>query len=528
MTDNQSNIDGVSEQHSFSRKLGAFTSATLISRFLGYVRDALVAAFFGGGLQTDAFYAAFKVPNLVRRFFGEGSMTAAFVPVFTDVVAKEGKAEAQRFINSLFSGLLAVLTIIVGLGILFAPQLTRIVAWGFVQDPEKFSLTVDLIRLICPFLLVISLAALVTSILNSSGRFFIPAVSPSGLSIGEIGFIVLFAAHVASPIHWLAVSAVVGGAIHLLWQIPSLTREGFHLRLIKPFSHPKVKTVFLLMIPTIFGLGADQINSFVDQFSASFLINGSITALYNSNRIMQLPLALFGVAVASVSLPALSKAASNDQHDEFKNLLNFSLRIANYVLIPSFVGLAVLGFPIVQALFQHGKFTIDNSRMTYAALVPYALGLPAYSAVKILATGFYARKNTRTPVKISFLAVTINAVGNVVLMRQWGVAGLALATAIAAWFQAGALFLLLRRDMGNLGGKELVKSFISGSLVGLFMGIVCWIVSTHLLRQAPLAIRVTASIAAGLLTYFTCSKLFRIKEYQFFVDSLTRRRLPVR
>ncbi|MCB4756678.1 MAG: murein biosynthesis integral membrane protein MurJ [Elusimicrobia bacterium] len=513
------------EKHHFSRRLSAFASATLISRVLGYVRDALVATFFGGGLETDAFYAAFKVPNLIRRFLGEGSMTAAFIPVFTDVSSKKGREEAQRFIDALVSGLLVILLVITGLGILFAPQVTRIVAWGFEQDPAKFALTTDLVRLTFPFIVVVSFAALITAVLNSRGRFFVPAVAPSGLSIGEIAFILVFAMHMDSPVHGLALSAVVGGAIHLLWQLPSYYKDGYHLKLVKPFSHPEVKTVFAMMIPTIVGLGADQINSFVNQLCASFLENGSITALYNSNRVMQLPLALFGIAVASVALPALSKAASQNNQKEFKDLLNLSLRIANYVLIPSFVGLAVLGFPIIQALFQHGKFTLENSTMTYAALVPYALGLPAYSAVKILASAFYARKNTKTPVRVSIWAMTLNVVLNVALMWKFKVAGLAFATAVSAWFQAIGLFILLRKEVGLLGGRDMLRSFLAGSLVGTLMGLVCYLFSGWLFAHTFLALRVSASIGVGIVTYLLLSKIFKIKEFDFFMESLLKRKI---
>lgn len=513
------------EHRSFSRRLGAFSSATMISRILGYIRDALVAAYFGGGALTDAFYAAFKIPNLLRRFLGEGSLTAAFVPVFTDVLNKKGKEEAGRLLNSMLTGMLLLLTAIVGLGVLFAPQVARLVAWGFVRDPEKLRLTIELVRLTFPFLLLVSLAALITAVLNSSGRFFVPALAPSGLSIGEIAFIVLLASRMDSPVHGLAVSAVVGGAIHLFWQLPGLYREGFHLKLLKPFTHPQVKTVFLLMIPTVLGLCADQVNSFIDQFCASFLKDGSITALYNSNRVMQLPLALFGIAVASVALPSLSRAMSQNNETEFKETLNFSLRIANFVLIPSFIGLAVLGLPIIEALFEHGRFTHEYSKLTYRALLPYAFGLPAYSATKILASAFYSRKNTKTPVRVALWSIAVNAVFNYALMWPFGVGGLALATAISAWFQATCLFLLLKKDAGNLGGRDIVKSFVYGSMAGLAMGAVCWYACFVLMESINLYARVGIAVAIGTVFYFAGSKFLKIKEYQFFIDTLLKRKI---
>ena len=509
----------------FAQNVGIFTSATLLSRILGYVRDALVAATFGGGMVTDAFYAAFKVPNLLRRFMGEGAMTAAFVPVFTDVLTKKGEEEANRFFNALLIGIGVALSGVVAVGILFAPQVTRVVAWGFVRTPEVFDLTSDLVRLTFPFLVVISMAALVTAVLNARGRFFVPALSPAGLSVAEIGFIVVLASRMDSPVHGLAASVVVGGALHFVAQLPSLYKEGFFLRWAKPFSHPGVKSVLLLMGPAILGLAADQINSFVDQFCASFLREGSITALYNSNRVMQLPLALFGIAVSSVALPSLSRSMSQNDLSGFKSLLNFSVRIANYILIPSFFGLLAVGYPIVQILFEHGKFTETYSRMTYLALAPYAFGLPAYSTVRILATAFYARKNTRTPMRVAFWAMGLHVALNVALMWRFEVAGLAFSTAASAWFQAVVLFVLLRREVGPLGGRTLASSFLYGSAAGLVMGAVCWWMSFRLLDGQALVLRVAGPIAAGAAFYFLLSKLLRVKEYDILLNTLRRRKI---
>lgn len=513
------------EKKKFTHNVGAFTAATLLSRILGYVRDALVAAYFGGGMVTDAFYAALRVPNLLRRFLGEGSMTAAFIPVFTDVKNKKGQAEANRFFNSLFSGLLLIILVVTILGILFAPLVTHVVALGFIRFPEKLRLTSELIRLIFPFLVVISMAALLTAVLNSCGRFFIPAVAPAGLSVGMIVFILLVASKMTSPVHGLAVSVVAGGAIHFLVQIPSLLREGYTLSFAKPFAHRQVITFFLLLGPTIVGLCSDQINLFVDQFCASFLRDGSITALYNSNRIMQLPLALFGIAVASVALPALSKSASDNNVKEFKDLLNFSLRIANYVLIPSVVGLVVLGYPIVQLLFEHGRFTSEFTALTYTALVPYALGLPAYSATKIMASGFYAQKNTKTPVRVALWAMSLHVVANFALMWKFKVAGLAFSTALSAWFQAICLFLLLRKKYGMFGGKEILKSFLFGCSAGLLMGVICW-GSIHLFFAGKsVLILVPSVIAIGAVFYFGISKILKIKEFKFLIDTIRKRKI---
>ncbi len=508
---------------SFTRRLGAFVSATLISRILGYLRDALVAAYFGGGAQTDAFYAAFKIPNLLRRFLGEGSLTAAFVPVFTETIHKKGHDEARRLLQALLSGLLIVLVVLVALGILFAPQLTLLSSWGFVRDPEKFELATRLTRLIFPFLLFISLAALLTAVLNSCGRFFVPAVAPSGLSIGEIVFMLVLASRFRSPIEGLAVSAVVGVALHFLWQVPSLYREGYTLRPARPFAHPEVKRIVLLMGPTIIGLCADQVNSFVDQLCASFLRDGSITALYNSNRLMQLPLALFGVAVASVSLPALSKAAAADDPKEFKSLISFSVRISNFVLIPSVMGLLVLGYPITQLLFERGKFLPVHTQLTYWALVPCALGLPAYSATKVLASAFYARKNTKTPMNLAFLSMFVNVILDVALMWRFEVAGLTFATTAASWVQAALLFGVLRKQVGGIGGRHMSKSFLTASGAAVVMGLVLGAGEFWLFRSLPLLIRVPLATGLGAVTYLGTAWLIGAEEVKLVLASIKRR-----
>ncbi|MBV9079495.1 MAG: murein biosynthesis integral membrane protein MurJ, partial [Elusimicrobia bacterium] len=498
------------KHHKFTRSLSAFGSATLISRVLGYLRDAAVAAYFGGGYQTDAFYAAFKIPNLLRRFLGEGSLTAAFVPVFTGTLHKKGKEEAARLYDAVLTGLLAVLAVCVVLGIIFAPQVTQIVSWGFVRDPEVFRLTTQLTRLTFPFLLLICVAALMTAVLNSCGRFFVPAVAPSGLSIGEILFIVFLASRTKYPIQGLAVAAVVGVGIHLIWQVPAMRQEGYRFKIVNPLNHPEVKTVLFLMIPTIIGLCADQVNSFVDQFCASFLKEGSITALYNSNRVMQLPLALFGVAVASVALPALSHTASEENMHDFKEMLGFSIRIANYVLIPSFVGLAAIGVPIVKLLFQHGHFKPEYTLMTYQAMVGFSVGLPAYSATRIFASAFYARKNTKTPVRIAFQAMTVNAILDFALMWKYTVGGLAFATSAAGWYQAVVLFWMLRKELGLLGGREIIKSFVFSSVAGLVMGLLCYGLTYMVLTKLPLALNVLISITVGSAFYLSVSKLLKV------------------
>lgn len=508
----------------FSSRVGSFALATSFSRVLGYARDALVAHFFGGGAVTDAFYAAFRIPNLLRRFFGEGSFTAAFVPVFTEVTTTQDEWEARRFYHAIFSGLSLLLIILVGLGILLAPLVASLTAWGFSREPGKLWMTIQLVRLTFPFLLFVSLAALASGVLNTRGCFFIPAFAPAGLSIAEIAFILLLASRFREPIYGLAVSAAIGGFLHWALQLPSLSREGFPLGLARPKIIDTTR-ILKLMAPTVIGLSADQINSYVDTLCASFLATGSVTALYNSNRVMQLPLALFGIAVASVALPALSKSTAENDIPAYKDTLVHSLRTANFLIIPATLGLIMIGHPIIQLLFQHGRFTASETNLTYAALVGFTIGLPAYSGTKILASAFFALKDTKTPMRAALWAMVANVGLDVTLMWKWGVGGLAFATSASAWVNMGVLFLLLRKKVGLISGKEVIRSGVLVFVASLLMGEVAQVLVFRL--HGPLIARVFIAVLGGTAAFFAFSHLFNLEERKHFSSWLPRfRRVP--
>ena len=500
-------------RHHFTSRVGSFAAATTVSRILGYVRDALVAYVFGGGGVTDAFYAAFRIPNLLRRFFGEGSFTAAFVPIFTEVLSKEDEKEAKRFFRSIYSGLFMILLALVALGILAAPAITAMAAWGFTREPGQMNLTIQLVRLTFPFLLFVSLAALASGALNAKGRFFIPALAPAGLSIAEIFFMLFLASRFKEPIYGLAVAATVGGLLHWAIQIPSARKEGLHFSFTKP-GYADTSRILKLMAPTVIGLSADQINSYVDTLCGSFLATGSVTALYNSNRVMQLPLALFGVAVASVALPALSGSMAKKDLREYKNTLAFSLRTSNFLVIPATVGLIVIGHPIVQLLFQHGRFTPHDTDLTYVGLVGFAAGLPAYSGTKILASAFFAFQDTKTPMRASLWSMVLNICLDLSLMWTLGVAALAMDTSVAAWLNMAILFFSLRGKIGIMGGREIIRSGFLVTLASLLMSAVAYGVVYHM--PGPLIVRVGTSILTATAAFLGLSVLFDLEERKHF------------
>jgi putative peptidoglycan lipid II flippase len=507
----------------FVQHAGLVSFATFLSRVLGYVRDALVASAFGGGHVTDAFYAAFRLSNLFRRMLGEGPLATAFVPVFSEHLAKHEPREARDFFQTLFTSLSVVLVVIVGIGMVGSPWIVSLAAGGFKSaEPGTFELTVTLTRLIFPFLFFVCLAALSSAALNALGHFFVPALAPAMLSVTTIVYIVCLKQWALSPIQGLAISTTVGGLLHfaLLW--PALRREGISPRWRWNWRHPDLKRVGLLVLPALWGLSIDQVNAYVDTICASFLVEGSVTALYNSNRLMQFALALFGVSISTATLPHLSMSAARAEWGAFKENLNFSLRMTLFLVIPAMVGLIVLAHPLVMTLFQHGLFTARQTDLTAAALVAYTLGLPFYAVVKVLVSAFYARKNTKTPVRVASLCLVINMVGNLLLMHRWGPAGLAFATAVASCVNGVLLLFLLRRDMGFLGGRQIVRTTLASGLASLVMAVGVW----SFLRwgSGPVPIRALGAVVMGTGLYLLLTRGLRMEEFDHLRDMIRRRK----
>lgn len=536
------------KNNQLTRNAGKTASGTMFSRILGYIRDMLVANLFGAGIFADAFYAAFRIPNLFRRLLGEGSFSAAFIPVFSEYLHTKNKSETQKFLNAVFTALFLLLIIVSILGMFFAPVLVKIIAWGFTNDPEKMQLTIELTRLMFPFIVFICLAAFLLAILNTLHSFFLPALAPSALSVSEIVYILALAPllNPGSQIKGLAVSVIVGGALHFLIQYPKLKNMGWHLKLqlkikneqltdkggipeqagssttdtassaaIPFYKHPGIKKIAFLMLPSLIGLSVDQINSFVDTICASFLASGSITALYYSNRVMQLPLAIFGLAFASVSLPAMSKAYAQKDMPTLKNSLNHSIRSTVFIILPAAVGLMVIGLPIVQLLFERGKFDSSASLMTNSALFYYSLGLPAYAMSKIFANAFYAFQDTRTPVKTAIWSMILHVILCVLLMYPMGVAGLALSTALASYFNMFLLILYLRKRIGKIGLKKIIFSGIKSFIAAAATGVAAW----YVCKVSDIVfISVPAAILAGAATFFIIAKLLKSEELDIVVQ----------
>lgn len=412
---------------------------TLLSRMLGLARDSLLAAVFGAGGTMDAFVVAFRIPNFFRRLFAEGAFSQAFIPVLAHYRHGSTDEELRRLVDAVFSVLALVVVTVVGIGIAAAPLIITVFAPGFIDDPHQLGLSVLLLRLTFPYLLFIALTALLSGVLNTFGRFAIPAFTPALLNVAFISATLWLAPRMNEPILALGIGVLVGGALQLGIQLLAVHRLGMLPRLSWRPKHPAVGRILRLMGPAIFGVSIAQINFLVDTFLASFLQAGSISWLYYADRLMEFPLAIFGIALATVILPNLSRHHANAESERFSDTLDWALRAVLTVTLPAAAGLIVLAFPMVTTLFHYGKFDAFDAQMSAQALMAYGFGLTGFILVKVLAPGYYARQDTRTPVRIGVIAMLANLIGCLVLSGPLQHAGLALATSIAAFLNSGLL-----------------------------------------------------------------------------------------
>lgn len=497
--------------------MGSIASATFISRILGFIRDAMVAYLFGATIFSDAFYAAYRIANLFRRMFGEGAFSTAFIPVLSEYVSKD-KDKAYKFIRILMGNLLVIVLFLTLICILTAPFLIYVIASGFRDNPEQFALTIQLARIMMPYFIFISLAACLMGVLQVHKKFFIPALAPLSLSVSIILYIgilvpLFFKDYTISQlVVGLSISVLIGGLGQLLFMVPSYIKKGYWILPKINFMHQGSKKVFRLMIPAMFSVSIDQINMFISAtFLASFLAKGSVTALYYSDRLTQLPLALFGIAAASVALPLFSEAVAKKRSDDFKQILSHTIKIVGYMVIPSTVGLIVLGRPIIQLLFERGAFDARATALTYAALVPFAIGIISFSIVKILANAFFSLQDMKKPVMISMGCMVLNVLFAVLLMREFGITGLAAASTLSVSINMVLLIVALRKKIGSLFGKNILKIYIKILAASGIMGVSVYYIS-RALEPAGMIMQVLVSMAAGLVIYMIASKILKIGE----------------
>lgn len=456
------------------RASGITGSMTMVSRVLGLVRDIAIARIFGTSDGADAFFLANKIPNFMRRLFAEGAFNQAFVPVLSEYRSQQGLADVQRLINAVtasLGGFLLLLTVIV---IIAAPLIAVPLAYGFTDEPPKFALFVQMLRITFPYLLLISMTALCSAVLNSYGRFAIPAITPALLNVSLIGCSFLLAPYMAVPELALAWGVLLAGVAQLFFQLPFLARMQLLPKPVFAGQHEGVQRIKRLMVPALFGVSVSQINLLLDTLIASLLVTGSVSWLYYSDRLMELPLGTFGIAIAIVVLPSLSRKHAESSMQEFSETLDWALRMVMLIAIPASLGLVLIAEPLLVTLFHGDTFSVDDVVKSAGSLRAYSLGLLAFMAVKIFAPGYYARQDTRTPVRIGVIAMTTNMVLNIVFfLNGFAHVGLALATSIAAFVNGGLLLRgLLRDDVFHWQagwGKFLLQLLLASASMALFL-----------------------------------------------------------
>ena len=479
---------------------------TLISRVLGFVRDAVIARMFGAGLATDAFFVAFRLPNLLRRLFAEGAFSQAFVPILAEYKTRNGEAETRLLVDRVATLLALVLVAVTALGVVAAPLLVYGSAPGFAADAEKFELTSAMLRVTFPYILFISMVSLAGGILNTWSRFAIPAFTPTLLNVAFIVGALAFARHFDPPVMVLAWAVFAGGILQLAFQVPALVRIGMLPRLRWAPGDPGVRRILLLMGPAVLGVSVSQLSLLLNTIFASFLQEGSVSWLYYADRLMEFPTGLLGVALGTVLLPSLSKHHSDRAPEEFSRLLDWGLRLTLMLALPAAVGLAMLAIPLIATLFHHGRFDAHDVEMTRQALVAYSVGLLGLILVKVLAPGFYARQNIRTPVKIAMITLLATQAMNAVFIVPLAHAGLALAIGLGACLNAGLLYRRLRQDgiyapqpgWGAFALKILVALGLMCAAIHFAAGPSAWWLAT---AWQPRTAALVAVVALGAAVY---------------------------
>jgi putative peptidoglycan lipid II flippase len=504
------------------KSLAAVSSLTMVSRVLGFVRDTLIARIFGAGVASDAFVVAFKLPNLLRRIFAEGAFSQAFVPILAEYKTQQGEEATCTFLAYVAGLLTLVLALVTLLGMLAAPWIVWVSAPGFADEPERFALTVDLLRVTFPYILLISLSSLVGAVLNTWNRFSVPAFVPTLLNVSMIIFTVWLAPYFDPPIMALGWAVLVGGLAQFLWQLPALKQVGMLVLPRLSLRDTGVWRVLRQMGPAIFGVSVGQISLIINTIFASFLVAGSVSWMYYADRLMELPSGVLGVALGTILLPALAKTYASADRGDYSKLLDWGLRLCFLLVLPCTLALALIAEPLIVSLFQYGKFTAHDSAMTQQALVAYSVGLLALILVKILAPGFYAQQDIKTPVRIAIVSLLATQAMNalfifVIDLRH---AGLALSISLAACLNAGLLYWQLRRKGIYLPQPGWAKFLVKLVLAVLVMAAVllalmhympAWEEGGMLLRL----LRLGVLVAAGASAYFAVLALLGFRPRDF-------------
>ncbi len=532
------------------------------SRVLGLVREQVFSSFFGAGFANEAFQIAFRIPNLMRDLFAEGALSAAFVSTFSQKLTRQGEREAWRLANLVSNGLIVVLLVIVVAGIIFSPQIAGILIRPSEGQTDAakaqlmFDLAVRMTRILFPFILMVSLAAVAMGVLNTKGRFGVPASASTMFNVGSIAGGLLFAyllapeyitntatalihrqrpapddQGAAAAIIGMAIGTLIGGMMQWLIQVPSLRAVGYRWQPALSFRDEGVRQVMRMMAPAIIGSAALQVNVVVNTMFATSVGEGAVVWLGNAFRLIYLPIGIFGVAISTATLPVTSRAAALDNLDEFRRTLASSLRLTVLLTVPSAVGLIILRRPIIALIYQYGRFTDFDTEQTAIALAYNAIGLTAYSAVRLLAPSFYALRETRIPMMASLFSIVTNYAVATLTVDYWkiGHRGLALSISVVAIINFALLFFFLRRKIGGIEGRSLISTFAKVTLASAGMGAICWLVSHRIEKYigadgffARLT-EVSVSIAVGIIVFYLGARLLKVNEMDQLTGAIERK-----
>ncbi len=522
-----SNLQG--ETHRISRAVGMIGAATFCSRVLGFLRDIILANLFGANAAADAFYIAYRIPNLLRELFAEGSMSSAFIPIFTEYHSTRTKQETWELASATFTTLLTLVTFVTLLGILGAPTLVWLLAPGLHHDAAQLARTTLLTQVMFPYLLFVSLAALAMGILNALRSFAIPALAPVFFNVCVIVFALAISPLFREPILAVALGIVVGGLAQFLMQLPGLHKKGFVLSWNFHPTHPGVKRMGVLLIPTLVGLAVTQVNLTVSTILASYF-DGGPTYLFYAMRLIQFPLGIFGVAVATAILPSLSTHAAEGARNDLRSTVNFGLRMVFFIMLPSMAGLILLRIPIIHLFFEHGAFSANDTLGTASALLGFSVGLWAFAIYRVLAMAFYSLQDTRTPATIAIISVVINIAFSLWLMGPLAHAGLALATGLAAICHAVILASILGKRLEGLLWGTLGRSLVrTGIALVPVVGLCMWIAAFPLWQEAGQGgykfAWLSLGIAGSMVGYLGVHFLLRSDELTH-LRLMFQRRLP--
>ncbi len=515
------------KKNTLARSTGIVASSTLLSRILGFIRDMLIAKYFGASGSLDGFFVAFRIPNLFRRLVAEGALTISFIPVYTEYLVHQGEEEALKLAQKTLTILTLVLLLIVGIGILFSPEIVRLFAYGFIS-PEKISLTIDLNRIMFPYLFLVGLVAFCMGVLNSHGYFFAPAVSPVLLNVGFIIGTVFFSAYFSEPLYGLAYGVIFGGVLQVLTQVPYMIRSGFRIRVSFDLAHPGIRRIFRLIAPALFGIAVYQINILMSTILASMLAPGSISYLYYSDRLTEIILGVFIVSIGNVLLPEMSRISAKEDMESLRALYTRSISAALFLAIPAGIALMAAGTPIISVLFLRDKFTFAHTLMTDKALFYSSMGIASIAVLRITTPTFYSLKDTKVPVISSAVSFVLNiSLGYLLMQTSLIHGGLALANTIANTVQMIILLVWLQRKIGRLEGRDLILPALKFLSAGLVMGL-----AVHLLASLAdwehdpflhrIAILVLIVALGGGIYFLVCS-LLSVREINYLRDRVLKR-----